>query len=368
MGDDGSDIRWLTYVELGKSRIISTASAKRLAFRRKWRRQGGNDGTVRVAVPVHEAKPQTVALRDDRDDDRSDIIRIVSALEVAVSTSLREQLERERERSDQAETRTHHAEARADRAEEARDKADARAGRAATERVQATIRADALQATLDQARQAAEQRIDAAEARAMATLTLLRDAGEALKVEKAARTATATEAARLRQVMDQARAEAEQAIEAARAAEAKAEQLHQIMRQARAEALDALQTADSEATHLQQAVEQARSEAQEALRTAEAETAQLRQAADQARTEAEQATQAASAAAVEVEQLRQTMEQAGAETETARAAAQALEPAGRAAMMAARIDQVQFRRLQEAEQTRKSLGRLVRLKAAWRGE
>ena len=59
MGDDRDDVRWMTYAELGQARGISTASATRLAFRRKWRRQGGNDGIARVAVPADEAKPQS---------------------------------------------------------------------------------------------------------------------------------------------------------------------------------------------------------------------------------------------------------------------------------------------------------------------
>jgi hypothetical protein len=36
--------------------------------------------------------------------------------------------------------------------------------------------------------------------------------------------------------------------------------------------------------------------------------------------------------------------------------------------VASRVDEVQLRRLQEAEQARKSLGLLARLRAAWRGE
>jgi hypothetical protein len=52
--DVGDDLRWLSYGELGQARGISTASAIRLAFRRKWRRQDSNDGTVRVAVPVRK--------------------------------------------------------------------------------------------------------------------------------------------------------------------------------------------------------------------------------------------------------------------------------------------------------------------------
>ena len=50
-------VRWMTYAELGQARGISTASATRLTFRRKWRRQKGNDGIARVEVPVGEDRP-----------------------------------------------------------------------------------------------------------------------------------------------------------------------------------------------------------------------------------------------------------------------------------------------------------------------
>jgi hypothetical protein len=63
--DDRGDIRWLTYAELGQARGISTASATRLAFRRKWRRQPGNDGIVRVAVPADEDQPRSDKPHDD---------------------------------------------------------------------------------------------------------------------------------------------------------------------------------------------------------------------------------------------------------------------------------------------------------------
>jgi hypothetical protein len=78
--------------------------------------------------------------------------------------------------------------------------------------------------------------------------------------------------------------------------------------------------------------------------------------------------------AAEAARLRQAMEQAVREAEAlraaevARAAAQAMEPTDRPTMVASKIDEVQFRRLQEAEQARKSLGLLARLRAAWRGE
>ena len=87
----------MTYAELGQARGINTASAKRLASRRKWRRQPGNDGTARVAVPVDEAMRRS----DNARDARGDVARLVSDLEAALST-LQEQLERERSRADQA--------------------------------------------------------------------------------------------------------------------------------------------------------------------------------------------------------------------------------------------------------------------------
>jgi hypothetical protein len=51
------DTRWMTYRELGKARGISAASAARLAYRKEWQRQPGNDGAARVAVPLGEDQP-----------------------------------------------------------------------------------------------------------------------------------------------------------------------------------------------------------------------------------------------------------------------------------------------------------------------
>jgi len=87
----------MTYAELGRARGIKIASAERLASRRKWRRQLSNDGTTRIAVPMDDARRRT----DEADDARDDGTRVVSGLEAALST-LREQLEHERSRADQA--------------------------------------------------------------------------------------------------------------------------------------------------------------------------------------------------------------------------------------------------------------------------
>jgi len=47
-----SDARRMTYAELAAVRGISRGSAERLARRRQWPRQLGNDGAVRVLVPL----------------------------------------------------------------------------------------------------------------------------------------------------------------------------------------------------------------------------------------------------------------------------------------------------------------------------
>ena len=83
--DVGDDLRWLSYGELGQARGISTASAIRLAFRRKWRRQDGNDGAVRVAVPVDEANPQKEVTDSDGDGVGRDIGQVVGLLETAAA-------------------------------------------------------------------------------------------------------------------------------------------------------------------------------------------------------------------------------------------------------------------------------------------
>jgi len=52
MGDVTDDVRLVSYAEGGAALGIKSESFRRLAFRRRWRRSIGNDGTARVAVPV----------------------------------------------------------------------------------------------------------------------------------------------------------------------------------------------------------------------------------------------------------------------------------------------------------------------------
>ena len=131
----GDDVEWLTYSQLAKARGISTASARRLAFRHKWRRQHGNDGTARVAVPMTETQPRGGDSHDDTTDASPDVTRIVSGFEAAIAV-LREQLTA--------------AELRAERAEQA----------VAGER----SRADNLRDRLDAAVAAQREAVEAAEA------------------------------------------------------------------------------------------------------------------------------------------------------------------------------------------------------------
>jgi hypothetical protein len=184
-------------------------------------------------------------------------------------------------------------------------------------------------ASLTDRAEAAERRANQAEAKAEAAVApieqlrrVLREAEAGLTAERAAR----------------AEAEAERAL-----AEAEATRLLTDLR-------DATEEAETEAL----AAQQDRVETEAVIKAAETEAAKLRQALDQARQTADAETAA----------LREAVEQA---TQATRAA-EAARDADRPTMVASKIDEVQFRRLQEAELARKTLGRLARLRVAWRGE
>ena len=78
------DSRWMTYAELAMARGIKEPAAVRLVQRRRWERQPGNDGAVRVAVPIPE-------------------LRLSRAVTPAVTLVGDDSLEREMRRADQAE-------------------------------------------------------------------------------------------------------------------------------------------------------------------------------------------------------------------------------------------------------------------------
>ena len=52
----GDGARRMTYAELAAVRGISALSAERLVRRKHWSRQVGNDGVVRVLVPLTESR------------------------------------------------------------------------------------------------------------------------------------------------------------------------------------------------------------------------------------------------------------------------------------------------------------------------
>ena len=112
----------MTYAELAAARGIDKQSAARLTFRRHWRRQKDNHGTVRVFVPTdwqdrsRDASPDVS--RDAPHDESRDMSRVISALEGAVDT-LRDQLTSAEKRADRAEIRADEATNRAILAEQA---------------------------------------------------------------------------------------------------------------------------------------------------------------------------------------------------------------------------------------------------------
>jgi hypothetical protein len=185
--NDTGDITWMTYADLGQARGISTASAKRLAIRRRWRRHQGNDGTARVAVPIteanqREARPGAVTSDITGDipseavvSDPGDITRAVTALEGAVAL-LREQLSQAQQQVAAARNRADLAEAGRDgervRADALRDQiTELQAKIEDTERRLVTVGADAKAAnerawTSGEQQAAAERRAETERARA----------------------------------------------------------------------------------------------------------------------------------------------------------------------------------------------------------
>jgi hypothetical protein len=62
----GDGARRMTYAELATVRGISLSSARRLVLRHRWPRQTGNDGVIRVTVPLTALRksPETADFRD----------------------------------------------------------------------------------------------------------------------------------------------------------------------------------------------------------------------------------------------------------------------------------------------------------------
>jgi hypothetical protein len=129
---EGADVRWVSYDELASIRGIDKASAFRMAHRRRWLKRKGNDGTVRLAVPVSVLQGRTRANPDVRSDvisdDRSDLLpdnhATISALQSLIAAkdsqieALHGWLAAEKDRAAKAEDRGDRAEDRAHRAEQ----------------------------------------------------------------------------------------------------------------------------------------------------------------------------------------------------------------------------------------------------------
>ena len=119
----GDGARRMTYAEIAESRRISVSSAERLVRRRHWRRQVGNDGVVRILVPLDDAQDR--GQRADSGKDQSvrttsedvrifgDVRGTIRTLETAVRT-LGEQLEAANDSLLSERRRAEHAEHRVD--------------------------------------------------------------------------------------------------------------------------------------------------------------------------------------------------------------------------------------------------------------
>lgn len=113
------DVRWLSYREMADALAIAPKSAQRLAQRRKWQRRPGNDGQVRIGVPVDRlpaatdaigpTDPPTVAPSSPPTADNA-VHLALARLEVEVA-GLRQLVEAERARAEAERRRADAAEA-----------------------------------------------------------------------------------------------------------------------------------------------------------------------------------------------------------------------------------------------------------------
>jgi hypothetical protein len=185
---DGEDSSiWMTKAELAHVRGIDLGSASRLIRRKGWRRQPGNDGRVRVLVPADWAQPRGDGPWDDEQadptdsaagptDNPTDGVEIAAAIE-AVMSALREghagEVSALRETVTAVEAKALVLDQARAAAEQARVQAEARADRAEAALAGERNRADALRASLENARVSRQHAREAqrqAEAAAQAAL------------------------------------------------------------------------------------------------------------------------------------------------------------------------------------------------------
>ncbi len=117
----------MTYAELAQARGVSIAAARKLTLRHRWPKQIGNDGLTHVLVPVSFmedtgrdmspafddavieaiAEATTVSVTEAL----SDLRTVLPSLQEAITT-LRVELDAQRDRADRAEKRVQELEAR----------------------------------------------------------------------------------------------------------------------------------------------------------------------------------------------------------------------------------------------------------------
>jgi hypothetical protein len=120
----------MTYAEIAVARGISADSAERLVQRRRWPKQLGSDGTVRVLVPPEEAQPASARSPGRWQAGRprgytvEDSLLVIREVIREAIHALTEQLDvtnrradAERERADRAQQRADDERTRADLAE-----------------------------------------------------------------------------------------------------------------------------------------------------------------------------------------------------------------------------------------------------------
>jgi chromosome segregation ATPase len=155
----------MTYDELARLRVISKPSAERLVLRNHWRRQRGNDRTVRILVPIDSLSGDISG--DASEDTSGDARQLLTGALAALETALMEANDRATEADQRAKgaltlvdrlgTQLADAGTRADEAN--------RRAVAAEARSEANVqRADRAEARAEQERQAADRFRSEAEA------------------------------------------------------------------------------------------------------------------------------------------------------------------------------------------------------------
>lgn len=114
----------LTYKELADRLGCKLESARKMVQRKKWQRVTGNDGTVRIQVPMEELPSRDKS--EDRPEEKLVPEILLHALEVQID-GLKELVEAERKRAD---TEAARADAEAKRAEAEHGRANAEGKRA----------------------------------------------------------------------------------------------------------------------------------------------------------------------------------------------------------------------------------------------